>query len=177
MTKRGQTDLMAGLINLPERQKDLIFIEPPLLVQQQPIRFFTLAKKNITIDNVNDLKGLIVGTLRGSTYFPLFDNSQVIQKVEITSRKQLVNMLLKGRVDVILDREESVVPLLPKAKYLQEIALANYQYNKTVDSYIVLSKHSANSRYADLLSQRLDNAIENGIIDSIRAKYRQQKVQ
>ncbi|ALO36255.1 hypothetical protein CMT41_17090 [Colwellia sp. MT41] len=171
MTKRGQTDMILGLRNLPERQKDLIFIEPPLLVQRQPLRFFTLATKEIVINNFEDLKDLIVGTIRGATYYPQFDNNQTINKVEITSREQLVKMLLKGHIDVILEREESIVPLLPKTEYLQKIALANYQYDKTVNSYIALSRHSANSRYAALLSQHLAVAIENGTIDSIRAKY------
>ncbi len=171
MTKRGQADLILGLRNLPERQKDLIFIEPPLLIQQQPLRFFTLATKNIAINNFNELRGLIVGTLRDATYFPLFDNSKHIKKVELTSREQLVSMLLKGRVDVILEREESIVPLLPKTEYLQKIALANYQYDKTVNSHIALSKHSTNSSYAALLSQNLADAIENGTIDKIRAQY------
>lgn len=171
MTKRGQTDMILGLRNLPERQQDLIFIEPPLFVQQQPLRFFTLATKNIVIDNFEGLSDLIVGTLRGATYYPQFDNNQTINKVEITSREQLINMLLKGRIDVILEREESLVPLLPKVEYLQQIAMANYQYDKNVNSYIALSRHSANSRYAALLSQHLAAAIENGTIDNIRAKY------
>jgi len=172
MVKQGQADIILGLSKSPVREKHFIFIQPPLLLQHQPLRFFTLKEKNLIINSLSDLKPLLVGTLRGARYFPLFDENQVIKKVELTSRKQLVQMLLKGRIDTFLEREETVLPLLSTAEYQHKLSIARYQYNKPMNSYIVISKQSKVKHYANELSQVLAKAIADGTIDKIRIKNR-----
>jgi len=168
MIKNGQADMLLGLSKLPSREKDLIFLNPPYLLQHQPLSFFTLKENNISITHFNDLESLLVGTLRGAAYFPLFDNNKTIKKVELTSREQLVNMLLKARIDTFLEREESVLPLLSTKEDKDKITIAEYQYNKPINSYIVLSKHSTAKVYADQLSQVLAKAMADGTIKKIR---------
>ena len=52
MVKQGQADMILGLSKIPSREKDLIFLNPPYLLQQEPLRFFTLKEKNLTIKNL-----------------------------------------------------------------------------------------------------------------------------
>lgn len=172
MIRQGQADLMMGLSKLPERETDLIFLNPPYLVQQQPLRFFTLKEKNLTISKFSDLEDLLVGVLRGAAYFDRFDTNQSIKKVDVTSREQLVNMLLKGRIDTFLEREESVLPLLSEAKYQTKLVKADYQYNKPIDSYVALSKHSNAKIYAEQLSTTLAKAVADGTIQKIQKANR-----
>ena len=106
-------------------------------------------------------------------YFPLFDENQVIKKIELTSRKQIVNMLLKGRIDTFLEREESVLPLLSATVYQNKFTMADYQYNKPINSYIAISKKSKIKRYANELSQVLAKAIADGTIKRIRLANRE----
>ena len=168
MIKRGQADMMLGLSKTAAREKDLIYLDPPYLVQQQPIRFFTLKNKKLSIESLNDLEPLLVGILRGAAYFPLFDEDKNIEKVELTSRKQLVNMLLKGRIDTFLEREETVLPLLSTEDYKNKVTMAEYKYNDPINSYIVISKHSSAKVYAKELTQILGKAMtENGTIARI----------
>lgn len=169
--EKGEADLMIGLLKLPVREKNLIFIEPPLSVQHEPLRLYTLAKRNITINNFSDLDKLIVGKLRGAIYFPLFDDNNSIKNIEFTSREQLVNMLLKGRIDTFFDREESIRPLLTKQEYQNEIALSQYQYSKPVKNYIAISKHSHITDYAQKISEKLSMLITSGKINSIEEKF------
>lgn len=177
MMKSGQADMILGLSKSVAREKDLIFLNPPYLVQHQPVRFFTLKKNNIAIENLNDLESLLVGTLRGSAYFPRFDNDKKIEKVELTSSDQLINMLLKGRIDTFIDREETVLPLLPAAEYQNKITMAHYQYNKPINSYIVLSKHSHAKNYTKKLSQILAKAMTDGTIERIKRTNRDNLMQ
>lgn len=172
MIKNGQVDMIMGLSKSVAREKDLIFLNPPYLLQHQPLRFFTLKERNISIKHFQDLKKLHVGTIRGAAYFPLFDSNQEIAKVELTSSEQLINMLLKGRIDTFLDREESVLPLLSIAEYQNKFTMADYQYNKPMNSYIVLSRHSQAKRYANELSQVLAKALSDGTIKEIRMANR-----
>jgi ABC-type amino acid transport substrate-binding protein len=173
LVKQGQADMLLGLSKSPSREKDLIFLNPPYLLQHQPLRFFTLKERNLRIDSFSDLSPLLVGTLRGAMYFPLFDKSRDIKKVAFTSRKQLVNMLLKGRIDTFLEREESVLPFLSTTEYQNRFTMADYQYNKTINSYIVLSRHSKAKRFANKLSQVLAKALSDGTIERIRMENRE----
>ncbi|MCW8833897.1 MAG: transporter substrate-binding domain-containing protein [Colwellia sp.] len=170
MVKRGHADMIFGLRKLPEREKDLLFLNPPYFNQHYPLRFFTLSSKPLSINSFDDLKDLTVGILRGATYFDLFDEDNSIRKVELTTRKQLVDMLLRGRIDTFIEREESIVPLLPTEEYSQKLLLANYQYDKSVDSYIAISKYSAIKTYAQPLSTQLKNLVTNGTIKNIKMK-------
>lgn len=172
MVKSGQADLIMGLIKSKEREEYLTFIEPPHLLQYKPLRFFTLTKTNLTINNIDDLKPLLVGTIRGAAYHPEFDNCKATKKVEITSREQLVKMLLKGHIDTFLEREESIKPLLSPQDYQQKITLANYQYDDPIGSYIAVSKSTAIAGYAKQLSQQLAQIISSGELAQIRAKYK-----
>jgi len=172
MVEKGQADIILGIKKTPLREDNLIFIEPPISIQHHPIRFFTLKSKKITINDLDDLDELVVGVLRGSAYFKKFDANSKISKVEFTTQKQLVNMLLRGRIDTFLDREESITPLLPSYQYREKISLSNYQYNKPVKSYIAISKHSPVKKYETRLTEYLTNATELGVIQSIRMSNR-----
>lgn len=173
MVKSGQADMLLGLSKSLDREKDLIFLDPPHSIQHHPLLFFTLKEKKLVIKNFSDLSSLLVGTLRGAAYFPLFDKNQAINKVELTSGKQLVNMLLKGRIDTFLEREETVLPLLTTADYQNKLTIADYQYNKPMNSYIVISKHSKIKPFANELSQVLAKAISDGTIERIRMTNRE----
>ena len=168
MVKRGQADMIFGLRKIPEREKELSFLNPPYLIQHYPLRFFVLSSNKIMINSFEDLKKLSIGTLRGGTYYELFDKSNSFTKVELTSRTQLVNMLLKGRIDTFIEREESVLPILPLEDYQQKLTLANYQYDNSVNSYIAISKNSNVNFYKELLSEQLQKLVTDGTIKSIR---------
>jgi polar amino acid transport system substrate-binding protein len=173
MVKSGQADMLLGLSKSVDREKDLIFLNPPYSIQHHPLRFFTLKEKKLTIKYFSDLNSLLVGTLRGAVYFPLFDENKTIKKVELTSRKQLVSMLLKGRIDTLLEREETVLPLLSVAEYQNKFVMADYQYNKPMNSYIAISRQSAIKRFANKLSQVLAKALSDGTIERIRMENRE----
>ncbi len=177
LIKQGQADMLLGLSKSPEREQHLVFLNPPYLLQHQPLRFYTLKENKLIIKKFSDLEPLLVGTLRGAIYFPLFDGNKAIKKVELTSRKQLVNMLLKGRIDTFLEREETVLPLLTPTEYKNKISVADYQYNKPINSYIVLSKQSKITTHTETLSQTIAQSMADGTIKKIREENRQEYIQ
>jgi polar amino acid transport system substrate-binding protein len=81
-------------------------------------------------------------------------------------------MLLKGRIDTFLEREETVIPLLTASQYQHKVNVEKYQYNKPINSYIVISKQSKVKNYAEQLSQALAEAMADGTIQKIREKSR-----
>jgi ABC-type amino acid transport substrate-binding protein len=176
MVKQGKADMMIGLSKSLAREKHMIFLKPAYHVQKQPLYFYTSKDTAIRINSYNDLENLVIGTLRGAMYFSYFDNDNTLKKVEVTSRKQLVSMLLKGRIDTFLEREETVIPLLTAAQYQHKINVEKYQYNKPINSYIVISKQSKVKNYTEQLSQALAEAMADGTIDKIRTKSQNKDV-
>jgi ABC-type amino acid transport substrate-binding protein len=176
MVKQGKADMMIGLSKSLAREKDMIFLKPAYHIQKQPLHFYTSKDKNIRINSYTDLKKLMIGTLRGAMYFSYFDNDNTLKKVQVTSRKQLVSMLLKGRIDTFLEREETVIPLLTASQYQHKINVEKYQYNKPINSYIVISKQSKVKSYAEQLAHALAKAMADGTIDKIRTKSRDEAV-
>ena len=170
MVKQGQADMILGLKKSAKREKDLMFLNPPLRVQHYPLRFFTLVSKKIAINQFSDLENITIGVLRGASYFDLFDKSEAITKVELTSRDQLVNMLLRGRIDTFLEREESILPLISLEEYREKFSLANYQYDQAVNSYIAISKHSDIKVHATALSAQLKKVVADGTSNTIKKK-------
>ncbi len=172
MVEKGQADMIMGIKKLSEREKHLIFIEPPYFLQHQPLRFFTLSSERLSINSFDDLENLIVGTLRGAAYFKRFDDNTEIKKVELTTREQLARMLLKGHIDTFLEREESTIPLLSSDEYQHKISIAQYQYSKSVKGYIAITKNSHIQKYYEELSTHLAMVIDSGMVDKIRARNR-----
>lgn len=170
MVEQGQADMIMGVKKIPVREENLIFLHPPYMVQHYPLRFYTLATNNVEINTFDDLTKLIVGTLRGASYFDLFDKNKTITKVELNTREQLVQMLLRGRIDTFMEREESIIPLVSKKDYQENFLLANYQYGKAVNSYIAISKNSTIKNYSERLTKELQRFIKNDRFENIRIK-------
>lgn len=167
MVESGKADMIFGLRKTPEREQALVFLTPPLMVQHYPLRFFTLATRKLTINKLEDLHPLAIGVLRGATYFDAFDNNNSLHKIDVTSRKQLVNMLLKNRIDTFVEREESIKPLLSAKDYQQKIKLADYQYDKAEESYIAISRKTAILQYEKQLKKTLAQLTADGTIKKI----------
>ena len=167
MVKHGQADMIFGLRKLPEREVYLTFLTPPYMIQHYPVRFFTLKSASHPIKKFSDLKGLTVGVLRGATYFDQFDKSKEIKKVELTTRKQLIKMLLRGRIDTFLEREETIKPLVSATDYKEKLALADYLYDRASATYIAISKHSKIQGYRKQLSKNLRKFVNDGTIQKL----------
>ena len=167
LLRKGQADMMISVRKTPERERYLSFISPPFFTQHFPLRFFINSKNDLHIDNYQDLAPLAIGVIRGSTYFDKFDHDSKLTKVEVTSREQLVHMLLKNRIDTFIEREESVVSWLPESQYKSAFRLANYQYDRSVDSYIAIAKRSPLQQELPHLSATLTRLVNTGAIERI----------
>jgi len=162
MIKDGKADMIISLKKTAARMQYMTFLSQPFKVQNNPLRFYTLQNSPLKINTFNDLHNLSVGTVRGAAYFEEFDNNNSIDKVAVTGHLQLIQMLLKGRIDTFLEREETIRPLIDNNLYNEKIKLAKYQYNNPVYSYIAISKKSPFHQATKEISAKLKNLIANG---------------
>ena len=164
MTKDGKADMMVAINKTPKRQEYLDYLTQPFSSKITPVRFYIKKGRQININQYEDLQGLNIGVLRGATYFPRFDNDQLLNKVEITTHRQLIEMLLKNRIDTFLGRELSIKKQVSEDIYNVQLAVTPYIYNKKNDSYIAISKKSAAKLDVNQLSIILDSLLADGTI-------------
>ena len=119
------------------------------------------------INRAEDLNNISIGVLRGVTYYDEFDDNNDLNKITVTNLSQLIKMLLSNRIDTFIEREESIIPLVDNEVYQQKMKLAQYQYDKSVSSYIGISKKSPLHKDIDIISKKLAHLLDSGAIDSI----------
>jgi polar amino acid transport system substrate-binding protein len=170
MIRNGQADMIVGIRKTPTREEYIGYLERPFDIQHFPLRFYLPFDSKLQIKHAEDLNNLSIGVLRGFTYFDSFDHNHELNKVAVTNHSQLINMLLSKRIDTFIEREESIIPLIDRKTYKTKIKLAQYRYDKSVDSYIGVSKMSHFYKDIDLVSQKLAELLDNGAIAEIFTK-------
>ncbi|MGJ8693317.1 MAG: substrate-binding periplasmic protein [Thalassotalea sp.] len=167
MTKAGKADMMVAINRTEARMAYLDYLAKPFSTDITPVRFYVKADSKLMINKYEDLKGLTVGVLRGAFYFKEFQDDISLNKVEITTHGQLIEMLIKGRIDITLAREISIKSRVPADVYNHKLKLMPYIYNKKNDFYIAVSKKSAAKIDVQKLSHNLDQLLANGEIEKL----------
>jgi len=173
LAKDGDVDLVISIKKSAERMKFLTYLDKPYNTQYFPLNFFVKKNSQININHYDDLKDLRIGTIRAALYYDKFDQDHSLNKIEVPTYRQLVQLLLKGRIDTFLEREESVVPWIDKNTYEQQINIANYQHSKSVESFIAISKKSSLIKELSEINKAQDQLINNGDIKALFDKPHQ----
>lgn len=171
LLKKGQADMMVGIKKTNKREIYLDYLNQPYTSRITPVRFYLRADSHLAITNYADLANKSIGVIRGATYFDRFDSDTSLNKIEVTTHKQLIDMFLKERFDTFLGREISIEQHVSPAIYNSKMKLSPYVYKKKNDSYIVISKQSSLDTLTQELSKTLDNVIASGEVDKIIRKY------
>lgn len=173
LVQAGHADMIIAVRKTAIREQFMSYLSPPIKIQKLPLRFYIRADHMLVLNNYDDLHLFKVGVLRGASYFDKFDHDTNIAKIPLTNHQQLINMLLKGRIDTFLEREESITPLVDKHVYATKIKLAKFSYDKSVGSYIAISKKSALNKDLNQLSTALASLAASGYIAELIKKTKQ----
>lgn len=172
LMQNGRADMIIAVRKTVIREQFLDYLASPIKIQKQPLRFYIRAGHAEPLTTYDDLKPLRIGVLRGASYFDRFDHDTEINKIPLTNHKQLIDMLLKGRIDTFLEREESIAPLIDESFNFKGIKMAEFSYNKSVGSYIAIAKKSIFSNELGEFSEALEALQHNGEIKKIIRKTR-----
>lgn len=169
---QGRADMMMGVRKTNTRETFLHYLQPPIEIQMQPLRFYINKDSQKAINTFEDLKSLSIGVLRGASYFDKFDNATQLFKVPVTNHIRLVDMLINGRFDTFLEREETIKAIVDKHIYQDKLALANLTYDQAVASYIVISKQSALMQDILMISDALTKLKQEGELQKILSVHK-----
>jgi len=165
--KTGKVDMMTNIRKNKERESYMTYLSPPYLEQSLPINFFVHRNNNIHINKYSDLLALRIGSIRGSSYFEKFDYDTELNKRAVTSNKQLIKMLLTGRLDVLIGREFVMFPVNRSLDSYPNIKKASFSYDKSVSSYISISKKSSFHGKLTKINHSLKGLVDSGKIKEI----------
>ncbi|XOV79409.1 MAG: substrate-binding periplasmic protein [Aestuariibacter sp.] len=139
--KDGLVDVMAGLLHSPQRHLDYHMF----LYDDSTVKQFFVRKNHLKITRFSDLEGLVIGVVRGSRQFELFDNAPegMFTKVYVNTLTAAFGMLEKERVDAVVCTDyygHNVINSHPE--YKAKIIPAAYTVIDGTRVYIGLSRKS-----------------------------------
>ena len=170
LVKRGSLDLILGVNKDAEREQWLDFIEPAFFVGEQKFGFFVLSQ-GPKIQRYQDLKGLSIGSLRGSYHFPRFDADNKLYKVTTTNVETLINMLIAGNLDTVIHLERTMAPYLEQFDKQNQMKLSDFKPTVTTNGFLAISKKSNLSKDLDSLNDAMKTLVRSGAIVDLFNAY------
>lgn len=168
--KHGKTDLISGIVRNSEREKYLLYIEPPYKTKSVKIFYVNRAedKKYQTYD---DISSLTIGILRNAKHFEQLDGDNNIKKYELSDLIAGFKMLRMKRIDTLITTEEVGDYIIKSNGFSNDFRKAEFRYSQDVAVYFALSKKS---KYVDKLydfEAAVTELKQKGIFDKILADY------
>ncbi|WP_171044184.1 substrate-binding periplasmic protein [Pseudoalteromonas aurantia] len=177
MLIQGEVDVLGGLIRTPERERMMQFVSPPYMALPSSFVFYAKQSSDIEVNTYADLKNKRIAVMRGGVYFTQFNEDRSLNKVAVPSERVAVDLLLKGRVDLVIAIEETaevaMSALEQPASKLKKVA---YRYTNTIYGHMAFSKAFAKSALAIQLNQGMIDMAKVGALDRVIAPYHLPKI-
>lgn len=172
LAQEGKIDMIGGLIKNPQRNTYLDFIEPAYMVLNSSFVFYALKESNFEVNTYEQLSGKRIAVTRKAAHFERFDNDITLNKVMVSSEKVAMDMLLKGRIDIVIAVEETADYSL---KYLNQdrhkLQKLNYRHTDTILGYAAFSRKYHNLDMLNKIKQKMHDFQKNGILTELVKPY------
>ena len=101
----GIYDVVGTVWKTPEREKRFVFSDPYWI---NKIRFIKKKNREIRYDNLDDLSGYVIGTVKDYAYGEEFDNSLTLIKIPQNYIIQNLSKLQEGDIDLTVGDEIAI---------------------------------------------------------------------
>ncbi len=165
--ERGTSDFISGVLRTPEREAYLHFIQPAYKTKSVKV-FYVKKGHGAEFSELAHFRQQLVGYLRGAKYFKEFDNDHFINKQELDSDAQALKLVAADRLDAAILTMENGEFLLSRHPELREqIELAEYSYEKSINVYFAISKKSWLLDHKDAVQQVVQEAVESKHVEKL----------
>lgn len=166
--KTGNVDLMLGLAYNEERAIYIKYLDTPYYSVTPG--FYTKGK-DIEINSYEDLKNYRIGYVKGSSYFPQFDNDEELNKIPVAHETQLIEMLFRGSIDIIIGTDIQIKYELKEKGLSKTVIEVKYKPDYKIDLYIGISRKSDFIEYKEILEEIINSLIKSKEIDNLILNY------
>lgn len=172
MLQQNEIDVKGGLIRTAEREKTMHFLTPPYMVLTSSFVFYARVSSVFTVNKYQDLRGKRIAVTRGAVHFPRFDQDKRLIKVEALSENNAFEMLLKGRVELVIgveDTADNASVFLHRPT--KQIIKMPYRFDDVIYGHLALSKQFANTELARQFQEHLNTIVESGRLSELVKVY------
>ncbi len=171
MMKSGQIDAMSGLAWRETRAQYIQYTEPSYF--QCATRFYLRRGEESILKNAQDLNNLNIGMVRGSAYYPAFDNNDQLHKTEMAQESILLQLLSAQRIDTYIGTDCQADYELAHSQWSNAFIKAPFDPKNHTPLYIGLSKQSSWSQFSQQVNQAIQLILDRGFQQDIQKKYYQ----
>lgn len=165
----GQIDIMVGMQRENTIQDEIIYIYPSY--EKLRHTFFILNERYAELGDIDALQQLSIGVTIHAKYYKKFNENNDYALVAVSSLKQKVALLQKGRIDTFIHYQESTSPYLLKNHLSDKIVMAPYQPTEYHEYYVTISNKSRLLPYQDTLKKIMQQAEKNGDFERLRQQH------
>lgn len=167
--RSGQADLMTGLARTAEREQYIDYLEPSYYACAP--RLYGAPARAASLASYQQLQGLRIGYVLQSVYFEPFDSDSTLLKVGVKNEEQLLQMLLRGRVELLIGTDCQVDFQLRDPQLAPHLAKLAYQPPASTPLYLGLSRAAGHSDERDLLADTLQQLLHEGWLQRAAGAY------
>lgn len=167
----GQIDLMVGMQRENSLQDDVIYLQPHYEELQHT--FFVLKAQQNSINSFEDLKDKTIGVTIHAKYYQRFNSQTDLALVAVSSLKQKIELLQKGRIQTFIHYRESTLPTLEKMGLSDQIVIANYQPTESHPYFATITAKSRLFERKAEIEQIIKEGVANGDFNKIRQQHYQ----
>ncbi|MFT2089820.1 substrate-binding periplasmic protein [Paraglaciecola sp. 2405UD69-4] len=140
----------------------------------QDVNFIVVGRNNLSIKRLTDIRGKSVGYLRLTPTAVEALKSLDVMKVEGSKYSHMIEMLMRGRIDVLFGPESNIFWALKNLGYARQ-ELGEPLLIEKLDMYLVYSKKVADKSIMSALTSSAKKLKANNTIQEIIHKYEDSK--
>lgn len=168
MLERGEAHMAFQFAGTPERQAQYELVGP---LRTGSTVFMTTHKTNIDDwQSLDDFSGFVIGQVRGYAYQADFDNADLARDTSAQNPRQLVSMLLAGRIDIIVGDRTQLLYFVQEQRALQQVRLLPTPLVQ-MPRYVAFAK--GDTRRAQQFGAALERLRARGELDEILQRWEQ----
>ncbi len=170
MVKKGNADILLGAYYTQERSEFLEYTQAVGVVETV---LFTRKGRQITYDQLADLKDYRIGIVREAAHGKEFDEADYLRKQKDVNIEENIKKLIEERIDIMVGPKDVTLFLIRNKypQYVDQIEIIGRPLNVN-KIYIAFSKKvPAYSKRVDAFTKGLKMIKEDGAFDRIAQKH------
>ncbi|MDG1582782.1 transporter substrate-binding domain-containing protein [Pseudomonas sp. GOM6] len=168
MLDRGETHMAFQFAGPPERKAQYELVGP---LRTGSTVFMTTHKTKIEDwRSLDDFHPFVIGQVRGYAYQADFDKADLSRDTSAQNPRQLVSMLLAGRIDIIVGDRTQLLYFVQEQRAQEQVRLLPRSLVE-MPRYVAFAK--GDRARAEQFAEALENLRERGELDAILHRWEQ----
>ena len=173
MMESGSLDMMGLIQKRPEREKMMLFIDPPYSLDDMTLDvLFYVTKENAerwkSLDDFA-LKNALIGMVRGVKYFKALDEDESFRRYEVADESHGFDLLIKNRIDVYPN-------LGAKPEWLPEsinekVTVLPFTHQININLYKAISRESWLMEHQQTISETVRQLRDTRVLQRLAEKH------